>query len=61
MSVLVLGGAPAVRERAGWNFMRLPQSKAREVDGIEQEEGGADMMSTNVEYRTTLHAKNGRV
>ena len=39
LRVLVLGGAPAVRERAGWNFMRLPQSKAREVDGIEQEVG----------------------
>ena len=38
--------------------MRLPQSKAREVDGIEQEEGGANMMSTtNVEYGITLHAK----
>ena len=58
LSVLVLGGAPAVRERESWLEFYEAASVKGEGGGWNRAGGGADMMSTtNVEYRITLHPK----
>ena len=55
LSVLVLGGAPAVRERESWLEFYEAASVKGEGGGWNRAGGGADMMSTtNVEYRITL-------